>query len=106
MFISIFEFFLEAAILALGLFIGSRFFSFAGGWRSVVVGAAWWHEFVGGSSVWVAHWPSAFVWRFLSRNLAHRVDRFVQETTCLILFQWLAWLIAEDYLRAKWKETV
>lgn len=74
----------------------------SGLWRSVVLAAAWWHSIVGGLSVEIASWPTSLVWRFISRPFSCRVDNFVQAVVCFLLFQWLAWFIAEDYLRSKW----
>lgn len=70
--------------------------------RYVVLSAAWWYEYVGNLSVGLAHYPTIFVWRFVSREISVRVDSFFSGFICFLLAQWLAWFIAGDYLHAKW----
>ena len=68
-----------------------------------IMAAACWHNFVGGFSVWCGQWPAMLASKLFGHRAACLVDRITQMAVLILLFQWLAWWIAEDYLRDKWE---
>lgn len=74
-------------------------------WRSVVLASAWWHNCISGVAGDVHDFFFVPLWRRGHPQTASLVGNFFSMRLLpLLSFQWLAWLIAGDYLRAKWQD--
>lgn len=70
----------------------------------LVVSAGWWHEKVSTAILTAVHDPVYVpVRRWFGHDVALRVVHLVERGLRLVLFDWLVWWIAADFLRAKWR---
>jgi hypothetical protein len=73
-------------------------------WRRVVLAAAWWYCCISGVAGDVHDFFFTPLWRRGHPKIGMFVANFFEMRLLpLVSFQWLAWLIARDYLQAKWQ---
>jgi len=70
--------------------------------RLMVLAAAWWYLRATSISCTFGYW-CFLVGQRISPRSDNFYEKFFEEAMRLLLVAWLAWPIAEDYLREKWE---